>query len=92
MSDEKKEREHRPFWYVDTHDFTVKLVEGYDCSTTFAENAGYWWCPTVGVSACYGHSLFDTKEQAVNRCLVEARKEKDKIEQAIWRLEGGLSQ
>lgn len=60
MSEERKTRQ---FWYADTEFGHAEEVTGYEC----ADNPGYWWCPSVGVSAAEGFGLFPTRDEAVKR-------------------------
>lgn len=61
------ERESREFFYV-RDDGRVWKITGYICEGT----PGYWWCPSVGVSAAEGFHLFRDRVDAYERAHTNA--------------------
>ena len=80
------ERERSDFFHVEDNGNVEKVV-GYICEGT----PGYWWCPSIGVSACEGYSLFrdrvDAYEKAYAICkhnLDGAAAMLNRIEEERW--------
>lgn len=57
----------RQFWVCESYNEpSVFEVTGYDRNSS---SEGAWWCPKWGYTGFYKHSLWDTKEEAVNSAI-----------------------
>ena len=58
-------------------------MTGYICEGT----PDYWWCPSIGVSACEGYSLFRDRVDAYNTAFARARRAVDLANANLARIE-----
>lgn len=77
----QSERESRRWFYAG--DRAVCEVTGLSCAPV---NPDYWWCPEVGVSACVGYSLFETKTEAIEALRKRLKAERDEVDAALERI------
>lgn len=75
-------RKFREVWAV-LDDFTVKQVQAFACSD---DDAGFWFSPETGFSACIGYSLQPTKESAISYANNARAKRIDSLERELARL------
>lgn len=68
-------------WYV-VHDGAVVWADGYICEA----NPGYWWFPTLGVSAGEGFHVFADVTVAVAKARLELTRELDSIQRKLAQL------
>lgn len=88
LEEKTQEREKRQFFYADDEFFKVTETTGYSCAGEANPNSDYWWCPSVGYSACVGTSLFDTYDEAKAKVIEAAKKKRAEIDDALAELEG----
>lgn len=60
------DREKKVWWSAT--EYRAKKVTGLSCAPS---NPDVWWCPEVGYSLTEKHSLFETEEEAVKKCIAD---------------------
>jgi hypothetical protein len=71
-------REKRQWWAVADGD--VREVTGYSCAPN---NPDVWWCPEVGFSGAEGHHLFETRDEAFGKAIVESERDLTALQKRI---------